>query len=65
MADTIRIRTIDGREHDVTQAQWDLIYSGDGSTVVEAYKPGPAKPEPKADDAKTDELETDSPAKKP
>lgn len=37
--DKIRIRTLDGREHTITQAQWDQIYRGDGSTIVEAYKP--------------------------
>lgn len=53
MADTIRIRTIDGRTHDITQAQWDLVYSGDGSTIVEADKPAKAPAaEAKADEAK-------------
>lgn len=58
MADTIRIRTIDGREHDITQSQWDLVYSGDGSTVIEAHKPAPAK-------ADEPDAKTDAAAKKP
>lgn len=31
----MRIRTSDGRECDITKAQWDLVYSGDGSVVIE------------------------------
>lgn len=36
MSDLLHVRTLDGRECEVTQSQWDLIYSGDGSRIIGA-----------------------------
>lgn len=48
----MRIRTSDGRECDITKAQWDLVYSGDGSVVIE---PDPVAVDPPTGSADTAE----------